>query len=67
MGGTLEPEETPGGGLTMMLSLPAVPAPELPPADPPGEPGAPRARARCRCLRPGDPPPMSGEPGRLAG
>jgi two-component system sensor histidine kinase KdpD len=24
MGGTLEPEETPGGGLTMVLSLPAV-------------------------------------------
>ena len=29
MGGTLEPDETPGGGLTMTLSLPAVP----PPAD----------------------------------
>jgi two-component system sensor histidine kinase KdpD len=27
MGGTLEPEDTPGGGLTMSLSLPAVPAP----------------------------------------
>jgi two-component system sensor histidine kinase KdpD len=26
MGGTLEPEETPGGGLTMAISLPAVPA-----------------------------------------
>jgi two-component system sensor histidine kinase KdpD len=26
MGGSLEPEETPGGGLTMTLSLPAVPA-----------------------------------------
>jgi two-component system sensor histidine kinase KdpD len=25
MGGTLEPEETPGGGLTMVLSLPAAP------------------------------------------
>jgi two-component system sensor histidine kinase KdpD len=25
MGGTLEPEHTPGGGLTMVLSLPAVP------------------------------------------
>src|SRR6185437_9061191 len=25
MGGTLEPEETPGGGLTMALSLPAAP------------------------------------------
>ena len=29
MGGTLEPEETPGGGLTMSLSLPAVPGPAL--------------------------------------
>ena len=28
MGGTLEPEDTPGGGLTMTLSLPAVPAPD---------------------------------------
>jgi two-component system, OmpR family, sensor histidine kinase KdpD len=27
MGGTLEPEETPGGGLTMTLSLPAAPGP----------------------------------------
>ena len=63
MGGTLEPEETPGGGMTMTLSLPAVPAPELPPADPPGapEPG-PRP-----CPRPGGPRPMSGEPGRLSG
>jgi two-component system, OmpR family, sensor histidine kinase KdpD len=26
MGGTLEPEDTPGGGLTMSLSLPAAPA-----------------------------------------
>lgn len=25
MGGTLEPEETPGGGITMVVSLPAVP------------------------------------------
>ncbi len=30
MGGTLEPEETPGGGLTMTLSLPAVPDPVAP-------------------------------------
>jgi two-component system sensor histidine kinase KdpD len=30
MGGTLEPEETPGGGLTMTLSLPAVPGPDGP-------------------------------------
>ncbi|HEY1643774.1 MAG TPA: DUF4118 domain-containing protein [Streptosporangiaceae bacterium] len=27
MGGTLEPEDTPGGGLTMTLSLPAAPTP----------------------------------------
>ena len=27
MGGTLEPEETPGGGLTMAISLLAVPRP----------------------------------------
>ena len=42
MGGTLEPEETPGGGLTMALSLPAVasPATPLPAAVPePGETG----------------------------
>src|SRR5215469_3821803 len=30
MGGTLEPDETPGGGLTMTLSLPAVPGPAEP-------------------------------------
>ncbi|MEV0375865.1 ATP-binding protein, partial [Streptomyces sp. NPDC050636] len=28
MGGTLTPEETPGGGLTMVVSLPAAPDPE---------------------------------------
>ncbi|HEU5419834.1 MAG TPA: DUF4118 domain-containing protein [Streptosporangiaceae bacterium] len=32
MGGTLEPEDTPGGGLTMTLSLPAVPGPAGTPA-----------------------------------
>ena len=36
MGGTLEPEETPGGGLTMVVSLPAAPQPDGPG---PGEPG----------------------------
>ena len=30
MGGTLEPDDTPGGGLTMTLSLPAVPGPDGP-------------------------------------
>ena len=36
MGGTLEPEETPGGGLTMAISLPAVPRSDR---VYPGEPG----------------------------
>jgi two-component system, OmpR family, sensor histidine kinase KdpD len=36
MGGTLEPEETPGRGMTMTLSLPAVPVP-----DGPSSPGIP--------------------------
>jgi two-component system sensor histidine kinase KdpD len=30
MGGSLEPEDTPGGGLTMALSLPAAPFPSEP-------------------------------------
>jgi two-component system, OmpR family, sensor histidine kinase KdpD len=37
MGGTLEPDDTPGGGLTMTLSLPAAPGPAGPQ---PGVPGA---------------------------
>jgi two-component system sensor histidine kinase KdpD len=41
MGGTLEPEETPGGGLTMSLSLPAAPGPAL---AIPGGPGPDRSR-----------------------
>ena len=40
MGGTLEPEDTPGGGLTMSLSLPAVPGPAL---AVPGGPGPGRS------------------------
>ena len=40
MGGTLEPEETPGGGLTMSLSLPAAPGPAL---AVPGGPGPVRS------------------------
>ncbi|WP_225447759.1 sensor histidine kinase KdpD [Streptacidiphilus sp. P02-A3a] len=48
MGGTLDPEDTPGGGLTMVLSLPAAPLEPAPQAQPPitGEhvlSGSPRA------------------------
>jgi two-component system, OmpR family, sensor histidine kinase KdpD len=39
MGATLEPDDTPGGGLTMTLSLPAVPGPAGP------QPGVPDAGA----------------------
>jgi two-component system sensor histidine kinase KdpD len=38
MGGTLDPEETPGGGLTMTLSLPAVTEPDGPAPTEPGHP-----------------------------
>jgi len=30
MGGTLEADDTPGGGLTMVISLPAVASPTAP-------------------------------------
>jgi two-component system, OmpR family, sensor histidine kinase KdpD len=36
MGGTLDPEETPGGGLTMIISLPAAPQDGLPAEAAPG-------------------------------
>jgi two-component system sensor histidine kinase KdpD len=50
MGGTLEPEETPGGGLTMVVSLPAAAPPDGPsPAEPGhrerGEPAPPEPAA----------------------
>jgi two-component system sensor histidine kinase KdpD len=61
MGGSLDPEDTPGGGLTMTLSLPAAAGPARPlPAEPgpaaiaPGpafagpDPGAPAAAARAQ-------------------
>jgi two-component system sensor histidine kinase KdpD len=38
MGGTVEPEDTLGGGLTMVLTLPAAPA--RPPAEPRRHPAA---------------------------
>jgi two-component system sensor histidine kinase KdpD len=53
MGGTLDPEETPGGGLTMTLSLPAVPNPGGP------DPGAPLTGAPLS----GGPPPGGPHPG----
>ncbi|SDO53203.1 ATP-binding protein [Actinacidiphila guanduensis] len=46
MGGTLTPEDTPGGGLTMVLSLPAATTCPVPPPDPapaPTGPGTPPA------------------------
>jgi len=63
MGGTLEPEETPGGGLTMTLSLPAAPCPVGaihggPEPDSP-EPGWPGPGGP----DPGGPEPDSPEPG----
>jgi two-component system, OmpR family, sensor histidine kinase KdpD len=42
MAGTLEPEETPGGGLTMAISVPAVPGPTR------AFPGSPGSRERER-------------------
>jgi len=36
MGGSLEPDETPGGGLTMIVSLPAAPRPDQPVEAAPG-------------------------------
>jgi two-component system, OmpR family, sensor histidine kinase KdpD len=59
MGGTLEPEETPGGGLTMLLSLPAAPAPPGG-AAPPGSPALPGASGDGT---PGDGTPGDGAPG----
>jgi two-component system sensor histidine kinase KdpD len=71
MGGTLEPEETPGGGLTMVLSLPAAPLP-----DHPGQ-GDPGHRERGQAPAPAEPvtpastapapaaPPAAAEGGRL--
>ncbi len=69
MGGTLEPEETPGGGLTMVLSLPAAPVPDHPGQGDPGQrergqvPFPPTAQAA-----PAAPatPPAAAEGGRLA-
>ena len=61
MGGTLEADETPGGGLTMTLSLPAVPAPP-PPADPTS--GEPMSGEPAPVEPPGDPAPARLSAGR---
>ncbi len=53
MGGTLEPEDTPGGGLTMALSLPAAPGPA---AALDGQPGR-RERAEIPSAAAAAPPP----------
>jgi two-component system, OmpR family, sensor histidine kinase KdpD len=60
MGGTLEPEDTPGGGLTMTVSLPAVPGPARPF---PGEPGQ-REREPGQRERDGTSPVISGSADR---
>jgi two-component system sensor histidine kinase KdpD len=60
MGGTLEPEETPGGGLTMTLSLPAAPVPAHPGQGDPGQ------RERSEAPSPPAAPPAAAEGGRLA-
>jgi two-component system, OmpR family, sensor histidine kinase KdpD len=60
MGGTLEPEETPGGGLTMTLSLPAAPVPAHPGQGDPGQ------RERSEAPSPPVAPPAAAEGGRLA-
>jgi two-component system sensor histidine kinase KdpD len=49
MGGTVEPEDTPGGGLTMILTLPAGPA------RPAAEPGHPLTATLRRPAAPGTP------------
>ena len=55
MGGTLQPAQTPGGGLTMTMSLPA--APRLTWADPPGcRPQGLNREARYRFVSGPDPP-----------
>ena len=52
MGGTVEPEETPGGGLTMILSLPAGAAAASGGEAEPGEPGR-REREALPMVQPG--------------
>jgi two-component system, OmpR family, sensor histidine kinase KdpD len=79
MGGTLEPEETPGGGLTMALSLPAAPMPDRPGQGDPGRrergqapsppvaPTGPTTPSAAPATPPAGPvtPPAAAEGGRL--
>jgi two-component system sensor histidine kinase KdpD len=70
MGGTLEPEETPGGGLTMVVSLPAAPQPDGAGPGGPAAPGEPGQRERDEVpappVAPPVVPPAAAEGGRLA-
>src|SRR5206468_6337527 len=71
MGGTLEPEETPGGGLTMVLSVPSAPAgghPGHPGRADPGrrERGEVTAPPAAAAPPPATSPPATAEGGRLA-
>ncbi len=68
MGGTLEPDETPCGGLTMILSLPAA-QPQAGQPETPGTPGAGRDPATPGSPGPPDTPGelVSGERGPVPG
>jgi two-component system sensor histidine kinase KdpD len=67
MGGTLEPEETPGGGLTMVLSLPAAPLPDHPGQGDPGHRERDQAPVAPASTPPApSAPPAATEGGRLA-
>jgi two-component system sensor histidine kinase KdpD len=57
MGGTLTPQETPGGGLTMIVSLPSA---GTPPPAPPMPPAPPHADATTAVA--GTPPPAGANP-----
>ena len=61
MGGTLDPEDTPGGGLTMVLSLPAAPPEQAPQAQPTAS-GAPAPDGDAADDRPFGGSPLSDRP-----
>jgi two-component system sensor histidine kinase KdpD len=66
MGGTLEPDDTPGGGLTMTLTVPASTAPANSPPDAgladTARSDAGHARSEPASAVPADPVPADGEP-----